>query len=166
MFNKRRKEATQAMLALGATTDEARLVARYARVVNATEGQKICSIGNWEQTLFVILQGEVTCVRADKESFEVCAVGVVGELSVVGESLFQVADVTCGKDVVLLELKGGKYHDIEDRCPVLKGFVEAALDKSSQSISEARDRHRKRQFEQYEQIVALQNWSRYASPEA
>lgn len=166
MFNKRRKEATQAMLELGANADEARLVARHARVVRATEGQQICSIGNWERTLFVILQGGVTCVRADEESFEVGAGGVVGELSVFGVNLFQVANVTCGNGVVLLEIRGSKYHGIEDDCPLLKGLVTAALLKSSQSVDEARDRHRKRQFEQYEQIAAMQNWSRHVAPEA
>ena len=166
MLNKRRKEATQAMLELGATADEARLVARYARVTKAAEGQQICSIGNWERTLFVVLHGGVTCVRADGESFEVGAVGVVGELSVFGVNLFQAANVTCGEGVVLLEIKGSKYHDIEDECPLLKGLVKDALLKSSQSVDEARNRYKAQQFEQYEQIAALQNWSRYVSPEA
>ena len=165
MFTKRRKDALQAMLSIGADAKEARLVARHARVVTASAGQQICSIGNWERKLFVVLKGSVTCLRADKESFDVSSVGVVGELSVLGVQMFQVADVTCEEGTVLLELNGNKYSSIEGACPVLSDLVQAALEKSSKSVDEARDKYRKRQYEQYEAIAALQNWVRHTSPD-
>jgi hypothetical protein len=80
--------------------------------------------------------------------------------------MFQVADVTCEAGTVLLELNGNRYSSLARVCPVLQGLVQAALEKSAKSVEEARDKHRKRQYEQYEAIAALQNWVRHTSPDA
>ncbi len=126
------------------STNEREYLVKHGKVRSLTEGEKLCQQNALEESVYVVLTGEVAIFEEIEES--VIELGKLHKGDLVGEigglfSVPRIASAKATKSSLVLEVSGSSFTELLNKTPILQNAVyqrlyERSLKTALQSMPE------------------------------
>ena len=155
---KNRDEALAALEAMGLSRAEAALVARSAHLATLQPGELITRLGGYGRAVTLVFSGALEVSRPGDRVFEIrpelSRPEVIGELTALGDQLFQVADVRVVEPAFCVTIHAEKLRNLLPRVPVLRAYIDASHTSRREQLFEESASARVAQYEAYQTYLA------------
>lgn len=144
-----------ALRELGIGEQEAHRISRRARLRRVRPGEQLCRIGGLPDRLLVLVDAEADAVLNNGSRHHLEAGAVIGEISLLGGRLYQVADVTVTRAGSVITIDASTWRRHAGSWPTLAGMVGRAHTERVARLDAARHDDRMRRYEELRPTLQL-----------